>query len=68
MQAAGDVFLGWCVAVGLDGRVRAVCHFAESYADQSERDHAAPCEAIASGRSRRFSTSSRWCACDRRGG
>jgi uncharacterized protein (DUF2252 family) len=110
MQAAGDIFLGWCVAVGLDGRDRdfyvrqlwdwkrsveveslgpaglevyaeicgwtlaraharsgdrigiatylgggdsfdrAVCHFAESYADQSERDHAALCDAIASGR------------------
>jgi uncharacterized protein (DUF2252 family) len=110
MQASGDIFLGWCVAVGLDGRDRdfyvrqlwdwkrsveveglgpeglevyaevcgwtlaraharsgdrigiasylgggdafdrAVCHFAESYADQSERDHAALCHAIASGR------------------
>jgi uncharacterized protein (DUF2252 family) len=110
MQAAGDIFLGWCVAVGLDGRDRdfyvrqlwdwkrsveveslgpaglevyaeicgwtlaraharsgerigiatylgggdsfdrAVCHFAESYADQSERDHATLCDAIASGR------------------
>jgi uncharacterized protein (DUF2252 family) len=110
MQAAGDIFLGWCVAVGLDGRDRdfyvrqlwdwkrsveierlspaglevyaevcgwtlaraharsgdrieiasylgagdsfdqAVCEFAESYADQSERDHAALCDAIASGR------------------
>jgi uncharacterized protein (DUF2252 family) len=110
MQAAGDIFLGWCVAVGLDGRDRdfyvrqlwdwkrsvevenlgpvgleiyaevcgwtlaraharsgdrvgiaaylgggdafdrAVCHFAESYADQSERDHAALLAAIDSGR------------------
>jgi uncharacterized protein (DUF2252 family) len=110
MQAAGDIFLGWCVAVGLDGRDRdfyvrqlwdwkrsveieklsprglevyaevcgwtlaraharggdriaiasylgggdsfdrAIRHFAESYADQSERDHAALCDAIASGR------------------
>jgi uncharacterized protein (DUF2252 family) len=110
MQAAGDIFLGWCVANGLDGRDRdfyvrqlwdwkrsvevenlspaglevyaevcgwtlaraharsgdriaiaaylgggdgfdrAVCHFAESYADQSERDHAALVEAIDSGR------------------
>jgi uncharacterized protein (DUF2252 family) len=110
MQAAGDIFLGWCVAVGLDGRDRdfyvrqlwdwkrsveveklsppglevyaeicgwtlaraharsgdrieiaaylgagdsfdqAICEFAESYADQSERDHAALCDAIASGR------------------
>jgi uncharacterized protein (DUF2252 family) len=110
MQAAGDIFLGWCVAVGLDGRDRdfyvrqlwdwkrsveveklgpqglevyaevcgwtlaraharsgdrigiaaylgggdafdrAVCHFAESYADQSERDHAALVAAIDSGR------------------
>ena len=110
MQAAGDIFLGWCMAVGLDGRDRdfyvrqlwdwkrsveveklgpeglqayadvcgwtlarsharsgdrvaiaaylgggdgfdhAVCRFAEAYADQSERDHAALCEAIASGR------------------
>jgi uncharacterized protein (DUF2252 family) len=110
MQAAGDIFLGWCVVNGLDGRDRdfyvrqlwdwkrsvevenlspvglqayanvcgwtlaraharsgdriaiaaylgggdnfdrAVCHFAESYADQSERDHAALCDAIASGR------------------
>ncbi|MFT3865922.1 MAG: DUF2252 domain-containing protein [Solirubrobacterales bacterium] len=110
MQAAGDIFLGWCVAVGLDGRDRdfyvrqlwdwkrsveieklspdglevyaelcgwtlaraharsgdraaigaylgggdsfdrAVSHFAEAYADQSERDHAALCDAIESGR------------------
>jgi uncharacterized protein (DUF2252 family) len=110
MQAAGDIFLGWCVAAGLDGRDRdfyvrqlwdwkrsveieklspeglevyagmcgwtlaraharsgdrigiaaylghgdsfdrAVCHFAESYADQSERDHAALVAAIDSGR------------------
>jgi uncharacterized protein (DUF2252 family) len=110
MQAAGDIFLGWCVAVGLDGRDRdfyvrqlwdwkrsvevekltppglevyaeicgwtlaraharsgdrieiasylgagdsfdqAICEFAESYADQSERDHAALCDAIDSGR------------------
>jgi hypothetical protein len=110
MQAAGDIFLGWCVAVGLDGRDRdfyvrqlwdwkrsvevenlgpeglevyaevcgwtlaraharsgdrigiaaylgggdsfdrAICRFAESYADQAERDHAALCDAIASGR------------------
>jgi hypothetical protein len=110
MQAAGDIFLGWCVASGLDGRDRdfyvrqlwdwkrsveveklgpagleayanacgwtlaraharsgdrigiagylgsgdafdrAVCSFAESYADQSERDHAALVAAIDSGR------------------
>jgi uncharacterized protein (DUF2252 family) len=110
MQAAGDIFLGWCVAHGIDGRDRdfyvrqlwdwkrsveveslspvglefyaeicgwtlaraharsgdriaiagylgagegfdrAVCRFAEDYADQSERDHAALCDAIASGR------------------
>jgi uncharacterized protein (DUF2252 family) len=110
MQAAGDIFLGWCVAIGLDGRDRdfyirqlwdwkrsveveklgptglevyaevcgwtlaraharsgdrvgiaaylgggdafdrAVCAFAESYADQSERDHAALVAAIDSGR------------------
>jgi len=110
MQAAGDIFLGWCVVNGLDGRDRdfyvrqlwdwkrsvevenlspaglqayanvcgwtlaraharsgdriaiaaylgggdnfdrAVCHFAEAYADQSERDHAALVEAIDSGR------------------
>jgi uncharacterized protein (DUF2252 family) len=110
MQAAGDIFLGWCVAVGLDGRDRdfyvrqlwdwkrsvevesltppglevyaevcgwtlaraharsgdrvaiasylgggdsfdrAICHFAESYADQSERDHAALLAAIDTGR------------------
>jgi uncharacterized protein (DUF2252 family) len=110
MQAAGDIFLGWCVAVGLDGRDRdfyvrqlwdwkrsieiekltptglqlygelcgwtlaraharsgdriaigsylgggdsfdrAICAFAESYADQAERDHAALCAAIDSGR------------------
>ena len=110
MQATGDIFLGWCVAVGLDGRDRdfyvrqlwdwkrsvevesltppglevyaevcgwtlaraharsgdrvaiasylgggdsfdrAVCHFAEAYADQSERDHAALCDAIETGR------------------
>jgi uncharacterized protein (DUF2252 family) len=110
MQAAGDIFLGWCMAVGLDGRDRdfyvrqlwdwkrsveveslsppgleayanvcgwtlaraharsgdrvaigaylgsgegfdkAVCAFAESYADQSERDHEALLAAIASGR------------------
>ncbi|MBS1885131.1 MAG: DUF2252 domain-containing protein [Actinobacteria bacterium] len=110
MQAAGDIFLGWCMVNGLDGsdrdfyvrqlwdwkrsvevenlspvglqayanvcgwtlaraharsgdRIgiasylgggdnfdRAVCHFAESYADQSERDHAALVAAIDSGR------------------
>jgi uncharacterized protein (DUF2252 family) len=110
MQAAGDIFLGWCVAIGLDGRDRdfyvrqlwdwkrsveveklgptglevyaevcgwtlaraharsgdrvgiaaylgagdafdrAICAFAESYADQSERDHAALVAAIDSGR------------------
>ncbi|HKZ15656.1 MAG TPA: DUF2252 domain-containing protein [Solirubrobacterales bacterium] len=110
MQAAGDIFLGWCVAVGLDGRDRdfyvrqlwdwkrsveiekltppglevyaelcgwtlaraharggdriaiaaylgggdsfdrAICKFAEAYADQSERDHAALVAAIDSGR------------------
>ena len=110
MQGAGDIFLGWCVAVGLDGRDRdfyvrqlwdwkrsveveklgpqglevyaevcgwtlaraharsgdrvaigsylgrgdsfdrAINDFAESYADQSERDHAALCDAIGSGR------------------
>jgi uncharacterized protein (DUF2252 family) len=110
LQAAGDVFLGWCVAVGLDGRDRdfyvrrfwdwkrsveverltppglvvyaelcgwtlargharsgdrigiasylgggesfdrAICAFSELYADQTERDHAALCDAIASGR------------------
>jgi uncharacterized protein (DUF2252 family) len=110
MQAAGDIFLGWCMVRGLDGRDRdfyvrqlwdwkrsieienlgptgleiygevcgwtlaraharsgdrvaiaaylgggdsfdrAVCRFAESYAEQAERDHAALCEAIASGR------------------
>ena len=110
MQASGDLFLGWCVAVGLDGRDRdfyvrqlwdwkrsvevgrltpaglevyaevcgwtlaraharsgdrigiasylgggdsfdrAIGEFAEAYADQAERDHAALCDAIASGR------------------
>jgi uncharacterized protein (DUF2252 family) len=110
MQAASDIFLGWCPAVGLDGRDRdfyvrqlwdgklsveverlspegmevyarmcgwtlaraharsgdrvaiaaylgagdafdrAIAEFAESYADQSERDHGALLEAIASGR------------------
>jgi uncharacterized protein (DUF2252 family) len=110
MQATGDIFLGWCVAVGLDGRDRdfyvrqlwdwkrsvevenlsppglevyaevcgwtlaraharsgervgiasylgagdsfdrAICEFAESYADQAERDHAALLAAIDSGR------------------
>jgi uncharacterized protein (DUF2252 family) len=110
MQAAGDIFLGWCMAVGLDGRDRdfyvrqlwdwkrsvevenlspegleayanvcgwtlaraharsgdrvaigaylgagegfdkAVCRFAEAYADQSERDHEALLAAIDSGR------------------
>jgi uncharacterized protein (DUF2252 family) len=110
MGAAGDIFLGWCVALGLEGRDRdfyvrrlcerrrsveieklsppglevyaevcgwtlaraharsgerieiasylgagdsfdrAICEFAELYADQSERDHAALCDAIASGR------------------
>jgi uncharacterized protein (DUF2252 family) len=110
MQASGDIFLGWCVAVGLDGRDRdfyvrqlwdwkrsvevekltpaglevyaevcgwtlaraharsgdrigiasylgggdsfdrALGEFAEAYADQAERDHAALCDAIASGR------------------
>lgn len=110
MQAAGDIFLGWCTTVGLDGRDRdfyvrqlwdwkrsieidkltprglelyaelcgwtlaraharsgdriaiaaylgagdsfdrAICRFAEAYADQSERDHAALVDAIDSGR------------------
>jgi uncharacterized protein (DUF2252 family) len=110
MQAAGDIFLGWTKATGVDGRDRdfyvrqlwdwkrsvevenlsplglelyagvcgstlaraharsgdriaiasylgagdgfdrAVCRFAETYADQSERDHAALCDAIESGR------------------
>jgi uncharacterized protein (DUF2252 family) len=110
MQAASDIFLGWCVAVGLDGRDRdfyvrqlwdwkrsvaierlspaglevyaelcgwtlaraharsgdrlgiaaylgggdsfdrAICAFAEAYADQSERDHEAFVAAIDSGR------------------
>jgi uncharacterized protein (DUF2252 family) len=110
MQAASDIFLGWCPAVGLDGRKRdfyvrqlwdwkrsaevesltqrgldvyarmcgwtlaraharsgdriaiaaylgggdafdeAIAEFAESYADQSERDHAALVAAIDSGR------------------
>jgi uncharacterized protein (DUF2252 family) len=110
MQAAGDIFLGWCPAVGLDGRDRdfyvrqlwdwkrsaevesltprglaiyarmcgwtlaraharsgdrvaiaaylgagdafdtAIAGFAERYADQSERDHAALVAAIDSGR------------------
>jgi uncharacterized protein (DUF2252 family) len=110
MQAAGDIFLGWCGAIGMDGRDRdfyvrqlwdwkrsvevenltpdgleiyaelcgwtlaraharsgdrvgiaaylgggdsfdrAVGSFAESYADQSERDHAALIAAIDSGR------------------
>jgi uncharacterized protein (DUF2252 family) len=110
MQAASDIFLGWCPAVGFDGRDRdfyirqlwdwkrsveverltphglqlyarmcgwtlaraharsgdriaiaaylgggdafeeAIAEFSESYADQSERDHAALVDAIASGR------------------
>jgi uncharacterized protein (DUF2252 family) len=110
MQAASDIFLGWCPAVGLDGRDRdfyvrqlwdwkrsaevesltprglevyaricgwtlaraharsgdrvalaaylgagdafdtAIAEFAESYADQSERDHAALVAAIDAGR------------------
>ncbi len=110
MPAAGDIFLGWCTAEGMDGRERdfyvrqlwdwkrsievenlgpgglelyaevcgwtlaraharsgdrlaiagylgrgdgfdrAVADFAEAYADQSERDHAALCDAIESGR------------------
>ena len=110
MQAASDIFLGWCPAVGLDGRKRdfyvrqlwdwkrsaeverltprgleiygrmcgwtlaraharsgdriaiasylggggafeeAIAEFSESYADQSERDHAALVEAIDAGR------------------
>jgi uncharacterized protein (DUF2252 family) len=110
MQAAGDIFLGWCPAVGVDGRERhyylrqlwdwkrsaevesmtpkameiyarmcgwtlaraharsgdriaiaaylgagdvfdhALADFAERYADQTERDHAALVEAIGSGR------------------
>jgi uncharacterized protein (DUF2252 family) len=110
MQAASDIFLGWCPAIGLDGRDRdfyvrqlwdwkrsveverltphglelyarmcgwtlaraharsgdriaiaaylgggdafdqAIAEFSESYADQSERDHAALVEAIGSGR------------------
>jgi uncharacterized protein (DUF2252 family) len=110
LQAAGDVFLGWCVAVGIDGRDRdfyvrrlwdrkrsvevegltppgleayaelcgwtlaraharsgdrigiasylgggdsfdrAICAFSELCADQTERDHAALCDAIDSGR------------------
>jgi uncharacterized protein (DUF2252 family) len=110
MQAASDIFLGWCPAVGLDGRKRdfyvrqlwdwkrsaevermtargleiygrmcgwtlaraharsgdriaiasylgggdafdkAIAGFSESYADQSERDHAALVEAIEAGR------------------
>jgi uncharacterized protein (DUF2252 family) len=110
MQAASDIFLGWCPAVGLDGRDRdfyvrqlwdwkrsveverlnphglelyarmcgwtlaraharsgdriaiaaylgggdafdrAIAEFSESYADQSERDHAALLAAIDSGR------------------
>jgi uncharacterized protein (DUF2252 family) len=110
MQAASDIFLGWCPALGLDGRDRdfyvrqlwdwkasaeverltprgldvyarmcgwtlaraharsgdpiaigsylgggdgfdtAIAGFSESYADQSERDHAALVEAIDSGR------------------
>ena len=110
MQAASDIFLGWCPAVGLDSRKRdfyvrqlwdwkrsveierltprglevygrlcgwtlaraharsgdrialaaylgagdafdkAIVEFAESYADQSERDHAALVEAIDAGR------------------
>jgi uncharacterized protein (DUF2252 family) len=110
MQAASDIFLGWCPAVGLDGRKRdfyvrqlwdwkrsaevermtargleiygrmcgwtlaraharsgdrialasylgggdafdtAIAEFSESYADQSERDHAALVQAIDSGR------------------
>ncbi len=110
MQAASDIFLGWCPAVGFDGRQRdfyvrqlwdwkrsveierltphalelyaricgwtlaraharsgdrvaiaaylggsdafetAIADFAEAYADQSERDHAALVEAIGSGR------------------
>jgi uncharacterized protein (DUF2252 family) len=109
MQAAGDIFLGWCPAIGLDGRRRdfyvrqlwdwkrsaevehltprglgiyarlcgwtlaraharsgdrvaiasylgggdafdsAIAEFAESYADQNERDHAALLAAIDSG-------------------
>jgi hypothetical protein len=35
---------------GGDSFDRAVCHFAESYADQSERDHAALVAAIDTGR------------------
>ncbi len=110
MQAASDIFLGWCPAVGIDGRRRdfyvrqlwdwkrsveverltahglelyarmcgwtlaraharsgdriaiasylgagdsfdrAIAEFSEAYADQSERDHAALVDAIASGR------------------
>jgi uncharacterized protein (DUF2252 family) len=110
MQSSSDIFLGWCVAVGLDGRDRdfyvrqlwdwkrsvevenlgaqglevyaevcgwtlaraharsgdriaiaaylgagdgfdgAIAKFSEAYADQSERDHAALCDAIESGR------------------
>ena len=110
MQAASDIFLGWCPAVGIDGRQRdfyvrqlwdwkrsveverlaphglelyaricgwtlaraharsgdrvaiaaylgagegfeqAIAEFSESYADQSERDHAALVAAIESGR------------------
>lgn len=110
MQAASDIFLGWCPAIGIDGRKRdfyvrqlwdwkrsvdverlsphgltlyarmcgwtlaraharsgdriaiasylgggdafeeAIAEFSESYADQSERDHAALVEAIDAGR------------------
>jgi hypothetical protein len=110
MQAASDIFLGWCPAVGLDGRERdfyvrqlwdwkrsaeverlsprgleiyarmcgetlaraharsgdriaiasylgagdafdrAIAEFAEAYADQNERDHAALVAAIGAGR------------------
>jgi hypothetical protein len=56
MQAASDIFLGWLRAPSPGGSARfdnAVANFAEAYANQNERDHAALAAAVSQGRVRR---------------
>ncbi len=54
MQAASDIFLGWIAIASYLGSSdvfdHAIAAFAEAYADQNERDHAALIGAIATGR------------------
>jgi uncharacterized protein (DUF2252 family) len=50
MQAQSDIFLGWTRTTGADKFDQAIADFAETYADQNERDYAALQAAVKDGR------------------